>query len=135
MSTSCTNPRGSTLSSENPLKWAFTDSSFSLMMPILSNADTKMMLAELPLLIRTMWTILLVTTILFTSGSSWGCWQPSRSTSKKVMVVSNRGSLDTDCTSSVSPNLKLRRWVFLVELDSPLPANPLEITLISFRGC
>ena len=74
MSTGCTDPKGSTLSLENPLKWAFTSSSFSLPMPILSNADGKMMLAELPLLIRTLWTVLLATTTLITSGSSWGCW-------------------------------------------------------------
>ena len=43
VSTNCTNPRGNTLSPENPLKWAFTSSSFSLPMPILSNADAKMM--------------------------------------------------------------------------------------------
>ena len=70
VSNSCTDPKGSTLSPENPLKWAFTDSSFSLPMPILSNADAKMMSAELPLLIKTLWTILLATTTLFTSGSS-----------------------------------------------------------------
>ena len=32
------------------------------------------------------------------------------SESEKVMVVSSRGSLDTVCTSNVSPNLMLRRW-------------------------
>ena len=47
VSTSCTDPKGSTLSPENPLKWAFTGSSFSLPMPVLSNADAKMMSAEL----------------------------------------------------------------------------------------
>ena len=47
VSTSCTDPRGSTLSLENPLKWAFTGSSFSCPMPILSNADAKMMSVEL----------------------------------------------------------------------------------------
>ena len=36
---------------------------------------------------------------------------------EKVMVVSNRGSLDTACTSNVSPGLMLRWWAFLVELD------------------
>ena len=72
--TICIDPRGSTLSSENPLKWAFTGSSFSLPMPILSNADAKMMSADLPLSIRTLWTVLLATTTLLTNGSSWGCW-------------------------------------------------------------
>ena len=68
------------------------------------------------------------------SGSSWGCWQPSMSKSEKVMVVSNRGSLDTVCTSKVSPDLMLHKWAFLAELDSPPPANPLEITWISPKG-
>ena len=54
MSTSCTDPRVSTFSPENPSKWAFTGSSFSLPMPILSNADVKMMSAKLPLSIRTL---------------------------------------------------------------------------------
>ena len=134
VSTSCIDPKGSILSPENLLKWAFTGSSFSFPMPIFSNADVKMMSVELPLSIRTLWIVLLTTTTLITSGSSWGCWQPSRSTSEKVMVVSNRGSLDTACTSSVSPDLKLRRWAFLAELDSPPPANPSEITLISPRS-
>ena len=52
MSTSCIDPRGSTLSPENPRKWALTCSSFSLPMPILSKADAKMMLVELPLSTR-----------------------------------------------------------------------------------
>ena len=52
VSTSCTDPRDSTLSPENPLKWAFTGSSFSLSMPIFSNSDEKMMLVELPLSIK-----------------------------------------------------------------------------------
>ena len=47
---------------------------------------------------------------------------------EKVMVVSSRGSLDTICTSKVSPDLMLRKWAFLAELDSPPPANPPEIT-------
>ena len=89
MSTSCIDLRGCTLSSENPRRWALTDSSFSFPMPILSKADTKMMSAELPLLTRTMCTILLATTTLITNGSSWGCWQPSMSESEKVMVVSS----------------------------------------------
>ena len=54
MSTSCTDSKGSTLSLENPNKWALTGSSFSLSMLILSNANVKMMSAELPLLIRTL---------------------------------------------------------------------------------
>ena len=87
-----------------------------------------MMSAELLLSIKTLWTVLLATTALITSGSLWGCWQPSRSASEKVMVVSNRGSLDTTCISNVSPDLKLRRWAFLAELDSPSPANPPKIT-------
>ena len=94
MSTSYTDPRGSTLSPENPRKQALTGSSFSLPMPILSKADAKMMLAELPLSMRTLWIVLLATMVFITSGSSWGCWQPSMSKSEKVMVVSNRGSLD-----------------------------------------
>ena len=85
VSTSCTDPRGSTLSPENPLKWAFTGSSFPLPISILSYTDA----AELPLSIRTLWTILLAMTTVITTGSSWGCWQPSRLASKKVMVVSN----------------------------------------------
>ena len=135
VSTSCTDPRGSTLSLENPLKWAFIDSSFSLPMPILSNANVKMMSAEHPLSIKTLWTILLATKALITSGSSWGCWQPSRSASEKVMVVSNQGSLDTAYTSIVSLDLKLCKWAFLIELDSPPSTNPPKITLISHRGC
>ena len=95
VSTNCTYPRGSILSLENPLKWVFTGSSFSLPMPFLSNVDAKMMSVELPLSIKTLWIVLLTTMTLITSGSSWGCWQPSKSTSEKVMVVSNRGSLDT----------------------------------------
>ena len=71
--TSCTDPRDSTLSLENPLKWAFICSSFSFPMPILLNVDANMMSVELPLSIRTLWTILLVRTSLITSGSSWGC--------------------------------------------------------------
>ena len=54
VSTSCIDPRGSTFSLENPLKWAFTGSGFSLPMPILSNVDAKMMSVELSLLIRTL---------------------------------------------------------------------------------
>ena len=54
VSTCCTDPRGSTFSPENPLKWAFTGSSFSFLMPILSNASTKMMSVELQLSIRTL---------------------------------------------------------------------------------
>ena len=109
VSTSCIDPRGSTLSSENPRRWALTGSSFSLQMPILSKVDVKMMSAEFPLSTRTLCTVLLATTALITSGSSWGCLQPSMSESEKVMVVSSRGSLDTACISSVSPNLMLHR--------------------------
>ena len=76
----------------------------------------------------------LATMVFITSGSSWGCWQPSMSKSKKVMVVSNRGSLDIVCTSKVFPDLMLRKWVFPVELDSPPPANAPEITWISPKG-
>ena len=109
MSTICIDPRGSTLSSKNPRRWALTGSSFSLSMPILSKADAKMMLAELPLSTRTLCTVLLATTSLITIRLSWGYWQPSMSESEKVMVVSSRGSLDTTCISSVSPYLMLRR--------------------------
>ena len=73
MSASCIDPRGSTLSPENPRRQALTDSSFSLPMPILSKADAKMMSAELPLPTRTLWIVLLAITAFITSGSSWGC--------------------------------------------------------------
>ena len=134
MSTSYTDPRGSTLSLENPRRQALTGSSFSFPMSILSKADAKMMSAELPLSTRTLWIVLLATTAFITSGSSWGYLQPSMSTSEKVMVVSNRGSLDTVCTSIASPDLMLCKWAFLTELDSPRPANPPEITWISPKG-
>ena len=134
VSTSCTDPRGSTLSPENPRMQALTDSSFPLPMPILSKADAKMMSVELPLSTRTLWTVLLATMVFITSRSSWGCWQPSMSKSEKVMVVSSRGRLDTVCTSKVSPDPMLRKWAFLAELDSPPPTNPLEITWISPKG-
>ena len=134
MSTICTDPRGSTLSPENPRRQALTGSSFSLPMPIFSKADAKMMSAELPLSTRTLWTVLLATMVFITRGSSWGCWQPSMSKSEKVMVVSSRGSLDTVCTSKVFPDLMLRKWACLAELDSPPPANPPEITWISPKG-
>ena len=74
MSTSCIDPRGSTLSPENPRRWALTSSSFSLPMLILSKAEAKMMSTKLPLLTRTLCTVLLATMALITSGSSWGCW-------------------------------------------------------------
>ena len=135
VSTSCTDPRGTNLSPENLLKCACTGSILSLPMPILSNVEAKMLSAELPLSIRTLWTFLLATMALITNESSWGCWQPSRSASEKVMVVSNHGSLNTACTSSVFPSLNLRKWAFRVELDSPPSANPPKITLISPRGC
>ena len=78
-------------------------------MPILSKVEAKMMSAELSLSTRTLCTVLLATTILITSGSSWGCWHPSMSESEKVMVVSRRESLDMTCISNVSPDLMLRR--------------------------
>ena len=131
VSTSCTDPRGSTLSPENPRRQALTGFSFSLPMSILSKADAKMMSAELPLSTRTLWIVLLATMVFITSGSSWGCWQPSMSKSEKVMVVSSRGSLNIVCTSKVSPDLMLRKWAILAEMDSPPLANPSEITWIS----
>ena len=94
-----------------------------------------MMLAELLLSTRTRWTVLLATTALITKGSSWGCCHPSSYESENVMAVSSRGSLDTACTSITFPDLMLRRWAFLVELDSPSPANPPDITWISNKGC
>ena len=132
--TSCIDPRGSTLSPENPRRYALIGSSFSFIMPILLKADAKMMSVELPLSTRTLWIVLLATTALITSGSSWGCWQPSMSESKEVMVVSSRGSLDTACISNVSLDLMLHIWAFLAELDSSPPANPPEITWISPKG-
>ena len=134
MSTNCTDPNGSTLSPENPRRQALTDSSFSLPKPILSKADAKMISAELPLSTRTLWIVLLATMVFITSGSSWGCWQPSMSRSKKVVVVSSRGTLDIVYTSKASPDLMLRKWAFLAELDSPPPANPPEITWIYPKG-
>ena len=135
MSTSCIEPKGNTFSPENPRKWVLTGSILSLPMPILSKAEGKMMSAELPLSTRTRWTVLLATTTRITKGSSWGCWHPSRSESENVMDVSNRGSLDTACTSTTSADLMLHKWAFRAELDSPPPANPPEITWISPRGC
>ena len=73
VSINCTNPKGSTLSLENPRNQALTGSSFSLSMPILSKADAKMISAELPLSTRTLWIVLLATMDFITSGSSWGC--------------------------------------------------------------
>ena len=73
VSTSCTDPKDSTLSPENPRRQALTGSSFSLPIPILSKADAKMMSAELPLSTRTLWIVLLATMAFITSGSSWGC--------------------------------------------------------------
>ena len=134
MSTNCTDPKGSTLSPEKPRRQVLAGSSFSLPMPILSKADAKMISVELPLSTRTLWIVLLATMVFITSGSSWGCWQPSMSKSKKVMVVSSRGSLDIVCTSKVSLDLMLRKWAFLAELDSPSPVNPSEITWISPKG-
>ena len=134
VSTRCTDPRGSTLSLENPRRQALTGSSFSLPMPILSKAEAKMMSVELPLSTRTLWIVLLATMVFITSGSSWGCWQPSMSKSEKVIIVSSRGSLDIVCTSKVSTDLMLCKWAFLAELDSPPPENPPEITWISPNG-
>ena len=134
MSINCIDPMGSTLSPENPRRQALTGFSFSLPMPILSKADAKMISAELPLSTRTLWIVLLATMVFITSGSSWGCWQPSMSKSEKVMVVSSRGNLDIVCTSKVSLDLILRKRTFLAELDSPPPANPPEITWISPKG-
>ena len=71
LSTSCTDPRGSTLSPENPRRQALTGSSFSLPLPILSKANAKMMSAELPLSTRTLWIVLLATMAFITSGLSW----------------------------------------------------------------
>ena len=107
VSTSCIDLRSSTLSLENLHRWALTGSSFSLSIPILSKADVKIISAELSLSTRTRWIILLATTTLITSGSSWGCWQPSISESEKVMVVSIRGSLDTAYTFNISLDLML----------------------------
>ena len=56
MSTSYINPKGSTLSPENPRRWALTGSNFSFFMPILSKADAKMMSVELPLSTKTLCT-------------------------------------------------------------------------------
>ena len=83
VSTSCINPRGNTLTQDNPRRQVLTGSSFSLPMPILSKADAKMMSVELPLSTRTLWIILLATTAFIISGSSWGCWQPSMSEFEK----------------------------------------------------
>ena len=88
VSTSCTDPKGSTLA-ENPRRQVLTGSSFSLQMPIFSKASAKMMSVELPLSTRTLWIVLLVTMVFITSGSSWGCWQPSMSKSEKVMALSS----------------------------------------------
>ena len=135
VSTNYIEPKGSTFSLENPCRRVLTGSSFSLLMPILSKANAKMVSAELPLSTRTRWTILLATTALITKGLSWGCWHPSRSESENVMAVSSRGNLDTACTSIISPDLMLRKWAFLAELVSPPPTTPPEITWISPRGC
>ena len=70
VSTSCTDPNGNTLSPENPRMQTLTGSSFSLLMPILSKADAKMMSAKLSLSTRTLWIILLATMAFITSGSS-----------------------------------------------------------------
>ena len=59
MSTSCIEPKGNTFSLENPRRWVLTGSSFSLLIPILSKAEAKMMSAKLLLSTRTRWTVLL----------------------------------------------------------------------------
>ena len=109
VSTSCIDPRGSTLSPKNPHRWALTGSCFFLPMPILSKADAKMMSVEFSLSTKTLCTVLLAMTALFTSGLSWGCWQPSMSESEKVMIISSRGSLDTACISNASLDMMLHR--------------------------
>ena len=53
VSTSYTDLRDSTFSPKNPLKWAFTGSSFSLPMLFFFNVDAKMS-TELPLSIKTL---------------------------------------------------------------------------------
>ena len=83
MSTSCIDPRGSTLSPENPHRSALIGSSFSLPMPILSKAEAKMMLAELPLSTRILCIVLLATTTLLLvdhhgDAASLPCWSPKR---------------------------------------------------------
>ena len=70
VSTSCIDPKGSTLSPKNPCRWVLTSSTFSLPIPILSKADIKMMSAELLLSTRTLCTVLLARTTLITRGSS-----------------------------------------------------------------
>ena len=69
MSTSCTDPRGSTLSPENPRRRALTGYSFSLPIPFISKANAKMMSVELPLSTRTLWIVLLASMAFITSGS------------------------------------------------------------------
>ena len=83
MSTSCINPKGNTLSPENPRRWALTGSSFSPSMPILLKADVKMMSAELSLSTKTLRTFLLAMMTLITSGyhedtGSLPCRSPKR---------------------------------------------------------
>ena len=70
VSTNCTDPKGNTLSPENPHRQALTGSSFSLPMPILSKAAAKIISAELPLSTRTLWIVLLATMVFIISGSS-----------------------------------------------------------------
>ena len=70
VSTSCINIRGITHSPKNPHMWALTGSSFSLLLPILSKADAKMMSVELPLSTKTLCTILLAMRTLITRGST-----------------------------------------------------------------
>ena len=70
VSTSCIDPKGSTLSQENPRRQALTGPNFSFPMPILSKTDAKMISVKLPLSTRTLWIILLATMTFITSGLS-----------------------------------------------------------------
>ena len=78
--TNCIDPKGSTLSPENPRRWALTGSSFSLPMPILSKTDAKMMSTDLPLSNETLCTVLFAMTTFITNGSSGSlpCRSPKR---------------------------------------------------------
>ena len=73
VSTNCTDPKGSTLSLENPRMQALIGSSFSLPMLIFSKANVKMISVKLPLSTRTLWIVLLATMAFITNGLSWGC--------------------------------------------------------------
>ena len=134
VSTSCIEPKGNTFSPENPRKWVLTGSNLALLMSILSKAEAKIMSVELPLSIRTQWTVLLATTSRITQGVVMGVLASLQIRVRECYGVSSRGNLDTACTSITSPGLMLRRWAFLAAMDSPPPANPLEITWISPKG-